>query len=143
VLRQLLKPANDHTSVDQDSISASIAGGDAPPSRPVSRSGSRVLNQEQVERRQRNSVYLQQHGNTFLGYKWLLQSLSREPVNNSGGKSGGIQMRVADVLLFTNGEPHEWIFTNKNGAYENHTYIHTYHSDTVYFFRETSLHACT
>lgn len=56
--------------------------------------------------------YLKKHGDTFLGYKWLLQALSRQ---QAGTSAGGAGVRIADVLLFQNGDPTEWLSTNRAG----------------------------
>jgi hypothetical protein len=44
-----------------------------------------------AERVRGHAQYIAEHGNTFLGYQWLLSGLSRQPV---GGTSGGIQAKV-------------------------------------------------
>lgn len=49
------------------------------------------------ERARAHAHYIAEHGNTFLGYQWLLSGLARQPL---GGTSGGVQVKVCEGLGF-------------------------------------------
>lgn len=63
----------------------------------------------------RHVAYLRQHRDTFLAYQWMLLALARR----GPGAAGGCQVRVADVVMFSEGEPTTWIFSNKLGCVDS------------------------
>lgn len=60
-------------------------------------------------------AYLKQHRDTFLAYQWMLMALARR----APGAAGGCQVNVADVVMFSAGEPTTWIFSNKLGCVDS------------------------
>jgi hypothetical protein len=69
----------------------------------------------------KHNLYLKQHHNTFLAYKWVLHALLRR----ASGATGGCQLNVADVLLFAEGEPVTWIYTNRFGCVDSRRFVAT------------------
>jgi hypothetical protein len=69
----------------------------------------------------RHVSFLKQHRDTFVAYKWLIQALLRR----TQGVHGGCQVQIADVVLFTDGEPSTWIYTNKFGHIDSRKFVAT------------------
>ena len=69
----------------------------------------------------KHDTFLRQHVNTFVSYKWMLQALLRR----TSGAKGGCQVLAADVILFSEGDPLTWIFTNKYGCIDSRTFVAT------------------
>jgi hypothetical protein len=67
----------------------------------------------------KHASYLKQHVNTFLAYRWMLQALMR----HATGAAGGCRIQVADVVMFSEGEPTTWIYTNKLGYVDSRKFI--------------------
>jgi hypothetical protein len=72
-------------------------------------------------RAHKHESFLRQHLDTFIAYKWMLQALLRR----APGANGGCQVQVADVILFTEGDPQTWIFTNKDGCIDSRNFVAT------------------
>lgn len=69
----------------------------------------------------KHDTLLRQHVNTFVSYKWMLQALLRR----TSGAKGGCQVLIADVILFSEGDPLTWIYTNKHGCIDSRTFVAT------------------
>ena len=69
--------------------------------------------------RAQHAPFLWQHLDTFVAYEWMLQALLRR----ASGMTGGCQILVADVLLFSDGVPETWVFTNKFGKIDRRKFV--------------------